>query len=63
MGAYMTKNDYFDEYFAKCEKKLGERKFKKQKFKLIDIFQNNWEKYLKSKNPDDLVKYAISKAK
>ncbi|MFA5625800.1 MAG: hypothetical protein WC966_12250 [Bradymonadales bacterium] len=59
----LTKNEYFYDYFDKCEKRLGEKRFKKHKLELIDVFQSNWNEYLKSKSPDDLVEYATSKVK
>ena len=55
------KNDYFYDYFNKCEKKLGDKKFKKYKLELIDVFQKNWERYLNSEEPDILISYAIDK--
>lgn len=59
----MNKNDYFYDFFDKCQEKLGEKKFKKYKLELIDVFQQNWEKYINSKNPDTIVEFAIDKVK
>lgn len=59
----ITKNDYFYDYFNKCKKKLGDKKFKKYKLELIDVFQKNWEKYLKSKDPYAIVEFAIERVK
>ena len=55
----MTKNDYFYDFFDKCQKKLGDKRFKTYKLGLIDIFQQNWETYLNSKDPNVLIEYAI----
>jgi len=57
----MTKNDYFYSFMDKCGKKLGEKRFKKFKLELIDVFQEKWDKYINSKNPDAIVDYAIKR--
>lgn len=37
----MTKNDYFYSFMDKCGKKLGEKRFKRFKLELIDVFKKS----------------------
>ena len=45
----MNKNDYFYDFFNKCQKETGEKKFKKYKLELIDVFSEKLGKILKFK--------------